>query len=50
MTGTALTHRFAPGRVIAWLLLLAGGLLMLTPLLFMFSTSLRIRPTSTISG
>lgn len=41
MTGTALTHRFAPGRVIAWLLLLAGGLLMLTPLLFMFSTSLK---------
>ncbi|SFC93124.1 multiple sugar transport system permease protein [Bosea sp. CRIB-10] len=41
MTGSSLTHRFAPGRVIAWLLLLAGGLLMLTPLLFMFSTSLK---------
>ncbi|MGE7470492.1 carbohydrate ABC transporter permease [Bosea sp. NPDC003192] len=41
MTGSPLTHRFAPGRVIAWLLLLAGGLLMLTPLLFMFSTSLK---------
>ena len=37
----ALSQRFAPGRVIAWLLLLAGGLLMLTPLLFMFSTSLK---------
>lgn len=41
MTGSSLMHRFAPGRVIAWLLLLAGGLLMLTPLLFMFSTSLK---------
>lgn len=41
MTGAALSPRFAPGRVIAWLLLLAGGLLMLTPLLFMFSTSLK---------
>lgn len=41
MTGSSLTHRFAPGRVVAWLLLLAGGLLMLTPLLFMFSTSLK---------
>ena len=41
MTGATLSPRFAPGRVIAWLLLLAGGLLMLTPLLFMFSTSLK---------
>lgn len=41
MTGSSLMHRFAPGRVIAWLLLLTGGLLMLTPLLFMFSTSLK---------
>ncbi|HEV7328831.1 MAG TPA: carbohydrate ABC transporter permease [Bosea sp. (in: a-proteobacteria)] len=41
MIGSSFTHRFAPGRVIAWLLLLAGGLLMLTPLLFMFSTSLK---------
>ena len=41
MTGAALSPRFAPGRVIAWLLLFAGGLLMLTPLLFMFSTSLK---------
>lgn len=41
MTGATLSPRFAPVRVIAWLLLLAGGLLMLTPLLFMFSTSLK---------
>jgi multiple sugar transport system permease protein len=41
MTGSTLMHRFAHGRVIVWLLLLAGGLLMLTPLLFMFSTSLK---------
>ncbi|MCV9936416.1 carbohydrate ABC transporter permease [Boseaceae bacterium BT-24-1] len=41
MTGSSLMQRFAPGRVIVWLLLLAGGLLMLTPLLFMFSTSLK---------
>ena len=33
--------RWTPGRCIAWLLLLAGGLLMVTPLLFMFSTSLK---------
>lgn len=30
-----------PGRVIAWTLLLIGGLLMVTPLLYMFSTSLK---------
>ncbi|CAD5253033.1 Carbohydrate ABC transporter membrane protein 2, CUT1 family [Bosea sp. 62] len=41
MTDATLSPRFAPGRVVAWLLLLAGGLLMLTPLLFMFSTSLK---------
>lgn len=33
--------RFAPGRTVSWLLLLAGGIVMLTPLLFMFSTSLK---------
>lgn len=33
--------RFAPGRTVTWLLLLAGGIVMLTPLLFMFSTSLK---------
>ena len=30
-----------PGRIIAWTLLLLGGLLMITPLLYMFSTSLK---------
>jgi len=30
-----------PGRIIAWTLLLIGGLIMVTPLLFMFSTSLK---------
>jgi multiple sugar transport system permease protein len=33
--------RFSFGKSIAWLLLLAGGIVMLTPLLFMFSTSLK---------
>ena len=30
-----------PGRIFAWTLLFLGGLVMLTPLLFMFSTSLK---------
>lgn len=30
-----------PGRVVAWTLLLIGGLIMVTPLAFMFSTSLK---------
>jgi multiple sugar transport system permease protein len=33
--------RIGLGRAVAWLLLLAGGMLMITPLLFMFSTSLK---------
>jgi multiple sugar transport system permease protein len=33
--------RIAPGRVLAWLLLFGGGLLMVTPLAFMFATSLK---------
>ena len=33
--------RITPGRTIVWLLLLLGGIAMLTPLLFMFSTSLK---------
>ena len=33
--------RFEPGRIIAWLLLFGGGLLMVTPLAFMFATSLK---------
>ncbi len=36
---TALNVR--PGRIIAWTLLFLGGIVMLTPLLFMFSTSLK---------
>ena len=35
------SRRLRPGRVIAWTLLFLGGLVMLTPLLFMFSTSLK---------
>jgi multiple sugar transport system permease protein len=34
-------RRIRPGRVIAWTLLLIGGFLMVTPLLYMFSTSLK---------
>jgi multiple sugar transport system permease protein len=30
-----------PGRIVAWTLLFLGGVVMLTPLLFMFSTSLK---------
>ncbi len=30
-----------PGRIVAWTLLFLGGIVMLTPLLFMFSTSLK---------
>jgi len=43
MTALSLTMpgRFRPGQVAMWLLLLAGGLLMITPLVFMFSTSLK---------
>jgi multiple sugar transport system permease protein len=35
-----------PGRILAWVLLLIGGLLMVTPLLYMFSSSLK--PSSQI--
>ena len=41
MSASAISSRWTLGRCIAWLLLLAGGLLMVTPLLFMFSTSLK---------
>ncbi|WP_332711346.1 carbohydrate ABC transporter permease [Pelagibacterium mangrovi] len=47
MTATASTElaansaRIRPGRVIAWTLLFIGGLIMVTPLLYMFSTSLK---------
>lgn len=46
-TATAVTELAAnrrdirPGRIIAWTLLLIGGLIMITPLLYMFSTSLK---------
>jgi multiple sugar transport system permease protein len=33
--------RVRPGRVIAWTLLLIGGLIMITPLFYMFSTSFK---------
>jgi multiple sugar transport system permease protein len=46
MTAAALTRGRAmqsvkPGRVIAWTLLFIGGVIMVTPLLFMLSTSLK---------
>ena len=37
----ALPGRFRPGQIVIWLLLPAGGMLMITPLVFMFSTSLK---------
>jgi multiple sugar transport system permease protein len=43
--GTGLAERslpaVRPGRIVAWTLLFLGGVVMLTPLLFMFSTSLK---------
>ncbi|QDL94939.1 carbohydrate ABC transporter permease (plasmid) [Paroceanicella profunda] len=33
--------RIRPGRILAWTVLFIGGLIMITPLLFMFSTSLK---------
>ncbi len=36
-----LALRIEPGRILAWLLLFGGGLLMVTPLAFMFATSLK---------
>jgi multiple sugar transport system permease protein len=41
MSASAPSSRWTLGGCVAWLLLLAGGLLMVTPLLFMFSTSLK---------
>lgn len=38
----AANHRdIRPGRIVVWTLLLIGGLIMVTPLLYMFSTSLK---------
>jgi multiple sugar transport system permease protein len=40
--GPALSHaNIRPGRILAWTLLFIGGLVMVTPLAFMFSTSLK---------
>jgi len=36
-----LALRLEPGRILTWLLLFGGGLLMVTPLAFMFATSLK---------
>lgn len=36
-----LSGRIEPGRILAWLLLFGGGLMMVTPLAFMFATSLK---------
>jgi multiple sugar transport system permease protein len=36
-----LANPIRPGKIITWTLLLIGGLVMVTPLLFMFSTSLK---------
>lgn len=36
-----LALRIEPGRIFAWLILFGGGLLMVTPLVFMFATSLK---------
>jgi multiple sugar transport system permease protein len=33
--------RIRPGRILAWTLLLIGGLIMITPIFYMFSTSLK---------
>ena len=33
--------RIKPGRIVMWTVLFIGGLLMITPILFMFSTSLK---------
>jgi multiple sugar transport system permease protein len=35
------SRRIRPGRVVAWTVLFCGGLLMVTPLLYMFATSLK---------
>jgi len=40
--GPALSHaNIRPGRILAWTLLFIGGIVMVTPLAFMFSTSLK---------
>ncbi|MGO4524628.1 carbohydrate ABC transporter permease [Microvirga sp. 2MCAF35] len=39
--GSLPTPRIRPGRIVAWTLLFIGGVIMITPLLFMLSTSLK---------
>lgn len=39
--GSHWMHRLSPGAVLRWTLLLIGGLIMITPLLYMFSSSLK---------
>ena len=39
--GSHWMHRARPGAVLRWTLLLIGGLIMITPLLYMFSSSLK---------
>ena len=41
VAASPLTLRTEPGRILTWLLLFGGGLLMVTPLAFMFATSLK---------
>lgn len=42
MAATALKMpRVRPGRIVAWTLLAIGGIIMITPILYMFSTSLK---------
>ena len=43
MTPAVMAYRrpIAPGRIVSWTLLLLGGVVMVTPLLWMFSTSLK---------
>ncbi|SDH27668.1 carbohydrate ABC transporter permease [Bosea robiniae] len=40
-TASPMALRIEPGRILTWLLLFGGGLLMVTPLAFMFATSLK---------
>ena len=40
-TPLLLMSRVRPGRIVLWTVLFIGGVLMITPLLFMFSTSLK---------
>ena len=41
MTKTLAMSRINPGRIVIWTVLFLGGIIMVTPLIFMFSTSLK---------